>query len=186
MKFDDHIEAKFSELEEIKRVTQVPNINRETGQFLYDLILERKPSHILEVGAANGYSTIWIGLASQSYGGKVTTIELSDVSVPQLQQNLNDVFLENVTIIHEDAKRVLRDWDQPIEFAFVDAMKREYERYFKYIESHLTDKGIVIADNVVSHKDKLKDFLDYVTMNEHYNSELNPIGAGLMIVTKKK
>ncbi len=36
----------------------IPNISEKNAEFLKNLIRERKPKHILEIGTANGYSTL--------------------------------------------------------------------------------------------------------------------------------
>ncbi len=37
---------------------KIPNISEENAEFIKNLIRERKPKHILEIGTANGYSTL--------------------------------------------------------------------------------------------------------------------------------
>jgi predicted O-methyltransferase YrrM len=44
---------KFSSIER-----NVPNISEQNAEFLQNLIREKNPKHILEIGTANGYSTL--------------------------------------------------------------------------------------------------------------------------------
>jgi predicted O-methyltransferase YrrM len=45
-------------LKEIGIEHEIPNITEENAEFLKELIREKNPKHILEIGTANGYSTL--------------------------------------------------------------------------------------------------------------------------------
>ena len=53
---------------------KIPNISRENAEFLKDLIRKKNPKHILEIGTANGYSTLQFAsiLTEES---TITTVE---------------------------------------------------------------------------------------------------------------
>ena len=42
---------------------KVPNISPEMGRYLHDMIRALTPNRVLEIGTANGYSTLWIASA---------------------------------------------------------------------------------------------------------------------------
>lgn len=42
---------------------KVPNISPEMGRYLYDMTRALAPHRVLEIGTANGYSTLWIASA---------------------------------------------------------------------------------------------------------------------------
>ena len=42
---------------------KVPNISPEMGRYLYDMTRALTPQRVLEIGTANGYSTLWIASA---------------------------------------------------------------------------------------------------------------------------
>jgi len=42
---------------------EVPNVSATMGRLLHDLVLLSGSSRILELGTANGYSTIWMASA---------------------------------------------------------------------------------------------------------------------------
>jgi predicted O-methyltransferase YrrM len=52
-------------------------ISASEGQILYDLIMNRDPQTILEVGTGNGYSTLWICLAMNITAKFVTIDEVA-------------------------------------------------------------------------------------------------------------
>ena len=52
------IELTLKNLKKIGLEHDIPNITEQNAEFLKKLILERKPKHMLEIGTANGYSTL--------------------------------------------------------------------------------------------------------------------------------
>ncbi len=183
--FTEAIETLLRELEILKEEGGYPNIDRPTAQYLYEMVMREQPAQILEVGGCNGYSTIWLGLAASTYGGQVTTIEWSDDRYEALSRNVQRVGLTNITPLHADAKTVLAAWDTPVQFVFLDAMKREYLVYAQLLKQHLQSGGVLVADNIHSHADKLKDFVEYVTMDDAFEVEILELGTGLLIARKR-
>lgn len=158
------------------------NISRETGQFLHDLILDRKPELIVEIGASNGYSTIWLALAAKEVGAKIITYEFVPEKVRDLVYNLQRAgLIKYVTIIPDDANKRLGELSEKIDFVFLDGRKNEYLQQLKLLEPHLSESALIVADNIVSHKHVLQDYLYYVRNEKKYQSELKDIGTGLEI-----
>src|SRR4029453_4998655 len=50
-------------------------VSEEDGRFLRVLVATRAAKSILEIGAASGYSGIWLGLGARESGGRVVAIE---------------------------------------------------------------------------------------------------------------
>src|SRR5213080_3866085 len=50
-------------------------VSEEDGRFLRVLVATRGAKSVLEIGAASGYSGIWLGLGARESGGRVVTIE---------------------------------------------------------------------------------------------------------------
>src|SRR5438270_7294345 len=51
------------------------SVSEEDGRFMRVLVMTNGAKHALEIGAAYGYSAIWIGLGLRQTGGHLTTIE---------------------------------------------------------------------------------------------------------------
>ena len=64
---------------------------------------------------------------------------------------------------------------------FLDGRKNEYLQQLKLLEPKLNSNAIIVADNAISHKHVLEDYLYYVTNEPKYRSELKDIGTGLEI-----
>ena len=60
----------------------------------------------------------------------------------------------------------------------LDAEKEDYLEFFHLIFPKLKIGGIIVADNVISHAEDLKEYVDFVRANPDTQSLLVPIGRG--------
>ena len=71
-------------------------------------------------------------------------------------------------------------------FAFVDANKSESGDYFRFIHPHLKVGGIYTCDNVLSHKEKVKTYIDAINSRTDYIHTILDLPAGLSFARKVK
>ena len=77
----------------------VPNVSMTMGRLLHDLVLISGTSTILELGTANGYSTIWMASALRELNvkekkeRKLITFDVSEPSYKQAIDNIEQVGL---------------------------------------------------------------------------------------------
>lgn len=186
--------ALLKELEEkdlIERAKGLPtsvrmrSITPDVGLFLNIMVKTSKAVNLLEIGTSSGYSTIWLALAVKENRGKITTLEYDSRKVKMATEHIRRANLEDiVTIIEGDAKATIKGLDQEFDFIFIDAEKEDYIEYFNLIFPKLKVGGIIIADNVVSHSDSLKEYVDYVRANPNTQSVLIPVGRGEELTLK--
>jgi predicted O-methyltransferase YrrM len=125
----------------------------------------------VEVGSASGFGAINMGIGFERTGGHLYTLEINPSSVKECRENLQKVGLENtVTCIEGDALQTLPNIEGPITFAFIDAVKSDYMKYFKIIEPKLKPGAVVVADNVIRSANAMKDFLDYIQTSPNYDT----------------
>ena len=79
---------------------------------------------------------------------------------------------------------VLEKWSEPLDFAFLDANKAQYIEFFRLIDKHLKKGGIIAADNITSHPDKVKPFVDAIMQDKRYQTEILDMPAGLLLAYK--
>lgn len=181
---EQKLNSLLANLEELNKAGGQWNISRETGQFLYDLILNKKPKVIVEVGASNGYSTIWFGLAAKQIDAKIITFEFVPEKVRDLVSNLQKTgVIKYVQIIPDDANKRIGDLSEKVDFVFLDGRKNEYLQQLKMLEPKLNSGALIVADNVISHKHVLSDYLYYVNNEKKYTSQSKDLGTGLEITT---
>jgi len=68
----------------ISQKTKIKTINYERGMLLYSLIAKYKPKNVLEIGTAEGYSTLCMAWAMTDYdiNGKIFTVDPKPFDVP--------------------------------------------------------------------------------------------------------
>ena len=188
----DEITAQtMSELEKTQK--EFWNIPRKTGVLINMMIKMMKAQSVLEIGTSNGYSAIWLALALKETKGHLTTIEFWDkrqsVAIENfkacglydvIEPRLGPAFavLDNIANEIKESKRSLFD------FVFIDANKKEYIDYFKQIDPILNNEGLILADNMLSHKEKVQPFYDEIMNNKKYKSVLLPVGTGILMAVK--
>lgn len=183
--FDDTTEEVLASLEETQK--NFWNIARVTGEFLYTLIKTANCKNVIEIGTSNGYSGIWLGKALKETGGKLTTVEFWEKRFSIAHENFKKCGVDElITIVQGSACDVLRELheDFKIDFAFVDANKKEYIDYFNLIHPHLNVGGFIACDNVLSHKEKTQTFIDAINKHPDYENVVLNLPAGLSLGRK--
>jgi predicted O-methyltransferase YrrM len=125
----------------------------------------------LEVGSANGFGAINMGIAFERTGGHLYTLEIDPQRVKECRENLKKVGLENtVTCIEGDALKTLPALEGEFDFVFIDAVKRDYLKYLKLIEPKLKPGAVIVGDNVIRSARAMEDFLNYIQENSKYDT----------------
>ena len=188
----DVISKKLRELEATQK--EFWNIDKYCANFLNMLIKTAKYKNIVEVGTSNGYSGIWLALAAKEVGGKVITIEFHKCRYDVACDNFKLCGLEEYIeprqgmAIDELIDLKKEDYnakeDKFLDFAFVDANKAQYIKYFELIDKKLRKGGMIAFDNMLSHKEKVQDTLEALQNNKNYQIEMMNFEAGLLLALK--
>src|SRR5437867_1680581 len=79
-------------------------VSEEDGRFLRVLVATRNAKAVLEIGAASGYSGIWLGLGARESRGRVVSIEYDPRRAKEAAANIQNAGLTDVVrVIHGDA-----------------------------------------------------------------------------------
>jgi caffeoyl-CoA O-methyltransferase len=145
----------------------------------------------VEVGTFTGYGAIQMGIGFERNGGRLTTVEINADSARQARENLRKVGLDSVVeVIEGDALRVLSELPGGIDFVFIDAHKPDYLKYFKALESKLSEGAVVVADNVIQSRGAMQDYLRYMENHPEWESVIIRASEekddGMMISYKRK
>ncbi len=147
------------------------NTAPEDAMMLRILVASSGAKRGVEVGTATGFGAINMGIAFERTGGHLWTFDINPKAVQETQENLKKVGLENVvTCVEGDALRTLPNVEGPIDFVFIDALKRDYFKYLKILEPKLKPGAIIVADNVIVSARDMKDYLDYVQNSPSYDT----------------
>lgn len=146
------------------------NTTLEDAKFLRIIVECSHARRGIEVGSANGFGAIHLGMGFELNQGKLITIEINPKMVRECRKNIKKMGLKNtVTCIKGDALQVLPKLKGTFDFIFLDANKPDYYKYFKAIEPKLSKGAVIVADNVIRGAALMKDFLDTMENNPNYD-----------------
>lgn len=192
------------EMEQYAKEHHIPIMERHGIETFIGLLSLQKPTNILELGSAIGYSAIRMAEAFPT--ASITTIE-RDTGRFQLAEG----FIERagltgrIELIEADAL----EWDceaigkHPYDALFIDAAKGQYQRFFEKYEGFVAPGGVIYCDNMFMHGMVLQDikeiprrkrtmirnltaFTAWITEHPNFETFLLPVGDGLLIAIKKE
>ena len=142
----------------------------------------------LEIGAASGYSAIWIGLGLRETGGRLVTIEYDPVRAREAADNVRKAGLSDIVqVIAGDAFQEIPKVAGTFDCIFVDAWKRDYIKFFDMTWPRLDKGGLFLGHNVINKKSEMTDFLDRIaTHPDLYSSIVAPAGEGISVSYKRR
>src|SRR3954471_14546249 len=135
-------------------------VSEEDGRFLRVLVGATNAKSVLEIGAASGYSAIWIGMGLRQTGGHLTTIEYDPVRAKEAAANVQAAGLSDIVrVIPGDAFKEIPKVAGTFDMVFLDAWKPDYIKFFEMVFPRVTPGGLFLAHNVINKKNDMLDFL---------------------------
>jgi predicted O-methyltransferase YrrM len=135
------------EMEEHAERDSIPIVHWETGRLLAVLCRVLDPV-VLEVGTAIGYSTLH--MAEQLQRGRVVTLERDPERGAHARSYLERAeVMDRVEIVEGDALETIAAVAGPFDLLFVDASKGEYARYIELAEEKLSERALMVVDNLL-------------------------------------
>ena len=179
----------------------VPIIRKESGELLRILLQIKKPEKILEVGAAIGFSSVFMGENTDN-NTHITTIENYPPRIERAKVNIALAGMEDkITLISGDAAEVLKELSGSWDFIFMDAAKGQYIHFLPEVLRLLAPGGILVSDNVLQDGDVVESRYAVVRRNRTIHSRMReylwtlkhmdgletivlPIGDGMTVSVK--
>lgn len=165
----------------------VPNVSETGGEFLRFLVGMKKPKKILEIGMANGYSTIWMADSAEPYGGTIVAYDISSNTVAEARINFSACGLDNIEIRNTNPLREPVPDGEMYDMIHIDGQKKYYHDFFTLVKKHLNPGGFAIFDDVIKFPDKTEEFYKVMEADTEYEKVMLPIDAddGVMLIQKK-
>ncbi len=183
MKFLEELDTK-DRLDGTPRLRRLRQIPPETGKFLALLVAGAPEGSIFEIGTSAGYSTLWLALAAQALGRKITTFEVLPEKVKLAQETFQAAGVETtVELIAGDAQEYLANYDN-FAFVFLDAEKEAYGDCYELVVPRLVRGGLLVADNAINHREALAPMLERASSDERVDALIVPIGKGELVCRK--
>jgi predicted O-methyltransferase YrrM len=174
-------------MQSIKKAdTELLAVSEEDGRFLRSMIVATGATRALEIGGANGYSAIWIGLGLRQTGGRLTTIEYDPARAKVAADNIRRAGLADVvTVVPGDAFKAIPTLPGDFDFVFLDAWKRDYKRFLDLVFPRMRARGLFLAHNVVNKRSEMTDFLAAIQGDPRmYTSIVKPSDEGISVTVK--
>ncbi len=167
----------------------IPNITDKNAQFLGDMIRIGNVQNLLEIGTANGYSTIHLCLALRENGGKLTSIDYSLPSYNEAVENIKEAQVDDIaTLIFGNALVELPKFrEKSFDMIFIDGQKKRTLDFFELSYPLLKDGGFFIIDDVIKFSEKMSSFYAYLNEKKIPHSILKiDEDDGVMMIVKSK
>lgn len=179
----------------------VPIIRKSMQTLLRFILIKEKPKRILEVGAAIGFSALFMSnnIPKDSH---ITTIEKVEMRLVEARKNLagND----KITLLEGDALEVLENLSNEVseetkfDFVFLDAAKGQYMNFLKSIRKLMAPGALLITDNIllegsiaeskfsIERRDRtihlrMREYLHEITHSPDFETVILPLGDGVAV-----
>jgi caffeoyl-CoA O-methyltransferase len=165
----------------LERLRQIPP---ETGKFLALLAASAPQGAYLEIGTSGGYSTLWLALACREVGRKLVTFEVLEEKVKLAKETFKAAGVEDVVeLVAGDAREFLKNYKN-VSFCFLDAEKEYYLDCYEKLIPNMVHGGLLVADNLISHQEQLRDMIDRTLNDDRVDSLVVPIERGELVCRK--
>lgn len=182
----------------------IPILMDDTLDVIKEILIKEKPTKILEIGTATGYSSISFAkiLLDDCRGElsspvKIDTIELDETRANEAIENIKQMGLEkNINVLKGNAVEILPTLNESYDIVFIDAAKGKYPIFLKEA-IRLSHKGsIILADNILykgyvmsdynKHKQRtavthLREYIKEITENPNLKTQILEVGDGLAV-----
>lgn len=197
------LQTLFTKMETFAQENHVPIINENGRKVFIDIIKQYRPTRVLEIGTAIGYSALLTAYYSNQADIEITSLELSPQRAAIAQEFIDQSpFSNRIEIILGDASENILSLNPEIKYdmIFIDAAKGQYPDYLTKILPLLAPKGVIVADNVLfrgyvrsaekpprRYKTIVKRLRQYISMlenNPDFTTTIYENGDGLAVSIK--
>ena len=193
----------LDQLELQAKKDRVPIIRREMQSFLKVLLQIKKPTKILEVGTAVGFSALLMAKYTPE-DTRIVTIEKYEKRIPVAKANFQAAGMDHrITLLEGDALEILREMEDSFDFIFMDAAKGQYIHFYPEVMRLLAPEGILVSDNVLQEGDlieshfaverrnrtiykRMREYLYVLKHDERLETSILPVGDGAAVSYKLK
>jgi caffeoyl-CoA O-methyltransferase len=144
----DHLRALA---EETRATLRSPGMltGEVEGRFLELLVFLARPRLVLEIGTYSGYSALSMAPALPE-GGRIITCELDDRHADVAERHIAAAGLaDRIELRRGPALDTVNGLDGPFDVVFIDADKPGYLDYYEAVLPKLSERGLIVVDNVL-------------------------------------
>ena len=182
-----------------KENVEIPQmlIGKMEASFLGFLLRTINAKTVVEIGTYTGYSALAMA-ENLSSDAKIFTLDINPETT-KIAQSYWDMSPHGTKIIPllGPALETINQIESKIDFAFIDADKSNYLNYLNLCLERLSEKGMIVVDNVLwsgsvlEKSDEnstigIQKMNDFVSSNENLYGTLLPIRDGMFLIQKMK
>lgn len=139
----------LQELEGEASAEKIPIVGPVVGELLFILARATGAQAILELGAATGYSAIYLARGCEPVNGRVITLEWDEGMAARARGNcVRAGVADRVEVRAGDAQDLMKAMAGPFDLIFLDIDKEGYLPALTHCRRLLRPGGLLIADNV--------------------------------------
>lgn len=149
------------------RRRSIPMLGPHKAGRLVELIGQSRPTLVVEVGTAIGYSGLHIADALRRLGGgRLITLEKDPARAGEAARYFQKAGLDSfITQLVGDARQRLAEVEGSVDLLFLDGGFENYYPCLRRMEPKLRPEALLVADNAGIGAVDMADYLDYVRRN---------------------
>ena len=160
------------------------SVDTDMGRLLSLLAMSAPPGAFLELGSSGGYSSLWLSLAIQAKGAKLTTVDLSEKKVALAKENISRAGAASLVDVHHGDAFDFANRAEPLAFCFSDIEPPELNaKIYEIVVPRLVPGGWLVVDNVTSPRHQ-KQFIERAYQDPRVDCVLLPFPKGDLICRK--
>jgi caffeoyl-CoA O-methyltransferase len=175
------------------------NIGVDQGRFLATLVAISGARLVVEVGTFTGMSALWMARALPA-GGRLVCFDITDRYLDTAHEAWQAAAVDDrIEVRVGPASEGLAALpDEPhVDLAFIDADKTGYQTYLDLLLPRLSERGLVVVDNVMwsgaiiddtvqdDNTKALRAFNDDVAARDDVDAVMLPIGDGVTLIRRR-
>jgi caffeoyl-CoA O-methyltransferase len=167
------------------------------GQLLGWLVSLAGARNVLEIGTFTGYSSISMAL-NLPEGGRIVSIDVYEATTAVARR-----YAEEAGVADRIDYRVgaaideLQTLDGPFDLVFIDADKESYIDYYENVLPKLSERGFIVADNVLwsgrvldddgdESSQAIKRFNDHVAADDRVECLMLTVRDGMTLIRRRR
>jgi predicted O-methyltransferase YrrM len=160
------------------------NLEPATAELISLIVRILGARQVVEIGTANGYSTVWLADAVGDTGGHVISVDTATNDDARTNLARADAvepgIAKRVELRQEDGGAYLTQLgDGTVDLLFLDAERVEYPRWWPHPVRVLHPGAVLAVDNVLSHADEVAPFLALLAREATLVRATVAVGKGL-------
>jgi predicted O-methyltransferase YrrM len=159
------------------------NVPAADGRLLRILTESTNARNAVEIGTSTGISGLWLAMALEKTGGKLTTFELDQKRAALARKHFQQAGLDKlITLVEGDAHQNITKLRDPIDIVFIDAEKEGYVDYLNKLLPLVRPGGLILAHNT----DMVAEYMKVVTSSPDLETVVYTSGGGMAVTLKKR